>query len=327
MNVSTTVTAQPSLSGASRPVDDASVGGERIFAYIASPSFSGSTLLTFLLNAHPDVCTVGELKAGMPDGYNYVCSCGEPLGRCGFWQRVIEGHARAGKRFDLNDFGMRFERQPRRWAGRILGAGVRGPLFELARDTAIALLPPLRQARDHTLENIETFARVVVDMTGSRVFLDGSKDPFRLKYLPRLRGFRLKVIRITRDGHGVMNSTMRNENQPPEAAARLFRAHTIELNRMESRLPDDSCIRVQYERLCREPEATLDRLYRFLGLDPGRAAADYRSVEHHIMGNRMRLRNSSEIALDEKWRHELKPEDQKLFDRIAGDLNRALGYE
>ena len=31
--------------------------------YILSPSYSGSTLLTFLLNTHPEIATIGELKA------------------------------------------------------------------------------------------------------------------------------------------------------------------------------------------------------------------------------------------------------------------------
>src|SRR5690606_37344402 len=141
MNATSSTTIRPKLNTASRPSGDTPPGGKRVFAYIASPSFSGSTLLTFLLNAHPDVCTVGELKAGMPDGYNYVCSCGVPLGQCDFWQRVIDAHRRTGRNFDLNDFGMRFERQPHRWVGKILGAGVRGPLLEWVRDTAIACLP------------------------------------------------------------------------------------------------------------------------------------------------------------------------------------------
>lgn len=302
-------------------------GRRPIFAYIASPSFSGSTLLTFLLNAHPEVCTVGELKAGMPDGYNYICSCGLRLRDCGFWRRVVEEHARVGRPLDLNDFRMRFERQPSRWVGKVLGARVRSPLFELARDAAVAVLPPLRSARARTLENIETFARVVTRMTGARVFLDGSKDPFRLKYLAGLKGFRLKVIRMYRDARGVTNSTMRNENQSAESAARSVRDVSVQLDRMEARLPPADYIKVYYEQLCREPQPTLDRLYCFLDLDPARAAADYRSAEHHIMGNRMRLCSSSEIRLDEKWRHELTPEDLEVFERIAGHVNRAAGYE
>ncbi|HOB74530.1 MAG TPA: sulfotransferase [Phycisphaerae bacterium] len=302
-------------------------GARKLFVYIASPSFSGSTLLTFLLNAHPDVCTVGELKAGMPEGGNYLCSCGRRLVECDFWQRIVEEHARLGRRFDLNDFGMRFERQPSRWVGKVLGAGVRCSSLELLRDAAIATLPPLRRARDRTLENIETFALAATRITGARVFLDGSKDPFRLKYLPRLKHFKLKVIRIIRDGRGVTNSMMRNEKQSLEASARSVRNMCIQLERMELKLPAEDCTKVYYERLCREPNATLNALYRFLDLDPSRAATDYRGVEHHIMGNRMRLRNGSEITLDEKWRRELSAQDLEVFERIAGDMNRAAGYE
>ena len=56
--------------------------------YIASPSYSGSTLLTFLLNAHRDVATMGELKWGPIDLETYCCSCGELLTACPFWQDV-----------------------------------------------------------------------------------------------------------------------------------------------------------------------------------------------------------------------------------------------
>ena len=48
--------------------------------YIMSPSFSGSTLLTFLMGAHPSVATVGELKAtSLGDIDEYDCSCGSRI--------------------------------------------------------------------------------------------------------------------------------------------------------------------------------------------------------------------------------------------------------
>lgn len=302
-------------------------GVERTFAYIASPSFSGSTLLTFLLNAHPDICTVGELKGGMRDGYGYVCSCGVPCGECRFWRDVIEGHARQGVVFDLNDFRTRFERQPGRLAGKVLGAHVRGSVAEWVRDAAVTLWPSLRNGRDRTLRAIEHFARVSSAVTGASVFLDASKDPFRLKYLPGLRGFRLKVVRLVRDGRGVVNSMMRNEGYSVDAAARSWRRTSTELDRMEAKIPACDRLRVSYEALCRAPDQTLAAIYGLLGLDPSRAAADYREVEHHILGNRMRLRSSSEIRLDEKWRLEMSEESLAAFEREAGDLNRKLGYE
>ena len=50
------------------------------------------------------------------------------------------------------------------------------------------------------------------------------------------------------------------------------------------------------------------------------------NTEHHVFGNPMRLRSSSEIQLDEGWREELDAEDLETFERIAGAHNRAFGY-
>ena len=57
--------------------------------YILSPSYSGSTLLTCLLARHPDIATVGELKASALGSLDsYKCSCGELLRECQFWDRI-----------------------------------------------------------------------------------------------------------------------------------------------------------------------------------------------------------------------------------------------
>ena len=41
----------------------------------------------------------------------------------------------------------------------------------------------------------------------------------------------------------------------------------------------------------------------------------------------MRLKSTSEIRLDEKWRKTLSPEDLAVFDRVAGPMNRKYGYD
>ena len=52
----------------------------------------------------------------------------------------------------------------------------------------------------------------------------------------------------------------------------------------------------------------------------------FRSVEHHILGNRMRLRHETTIALDEKWRTMLDERALAAFDTVAGPMNRRYGY-
>ena len=84
---------------------------------------------------------------------------------------------------------------------------------------------------------------------------------------------------------------------------------------------------MRYEDLCTTPDSTLQELFEFLHLDPAQATRDFQSVEHHILGNAMRLTDSSQITLDEKWRRALDQQDVAVFEKLAGDMNRRFGYE
>ncbi len=68
-----------------------------------------------------------------------------------------------------------------------------------------------------------------------------------------------------------------------------------------------------YESLCRHPERELGKVYEFVGIAPEPLPDDFKDHEHHILGNRMRLK-SGEIRLDERWRNDLAPEDRRLIE-------------
>ena len=101
--------------------------------YVFSPSFSGSTLLTLALNHHPDIASIGEVKAtAMGDVSNYHCSCGVLLNDCDFWKGITEKINRLGYQFELDNFGTHYGSS--NWLkNRILGAQVRGEYFEYLR--------------------------------------------------------------------------------------------------------------------------------------------------------------------------------------------------
>lgn len=57
--------------------------------YIVGNSHSGSTLLSFLLSAHPDIINLGEIKA--PTWlHERQCSCGLPAKNCGFYENIFD---------------------------------------------------------------------------------------------------------------------------------------------------------------------------------------------------------------------------------------------
>lgn len=299
------------------------------FVYITSASFSGSTLLTFLLHAHPKIATAGEMKGDSLDVEKYRCSCGEPIGRCRFWQRLVARIREMGIPFDLSDVwtqsGFRIPGAP--LANRIVRHRHRSRPLELCRDVFMALSPACRRAFDRIVRTNEVFVQAVTELTGRPIFVDSSKDPIRLKYLCAIEAFRTKVIYIARDGRAVMLSNMKHLSMSPELAAREWVSAQREISCALRAFAPPSRVLIRYEDLCRDPRAVMARVFKFIGVEPEEAAIDFRALEHHILGNSMRLDNRSEIQLDVRWLKELSPTELAIFERIGGRWNRKLGYD
>jgi hypothetical protein len=85
-------------------------------------------------------------------------------------------------------------------------------------------------------------------------------------------------------------------------------------------------IEIRYEDLCEDTDNTLWRLFEFLDLDPQKRIKDFRSVEQHVIGNGMRLDTTSKILVDERWRSVLTEDELRVFDSMAGKMNRRYGY-
>lgn len=57
--------------------------------YILGNSHSGSTLVSFLIGAHPKVCFKGEIKLkSFTDPNHKICTCGRPYQECPYWSEV-----------------------------------------------------------------------------------------------------------------------------------------------------------------------------------------------------------------------------------------------
>jgi len=79
---------------------------------------------------------------------------------------------------------------------------------------------------------------------------------------------------------------------------------------------------VRYEDLVMEPERTLDRILEPLGLSfHPRQLQWAEQVKHSFAGNHVRMQRTSELILDERWKHLLSP-TQKLLIEIGTFLSR-----
>ncbi len=313
-------------------------------AYILAASHSGSTLLAMLLGSHPQACTVGELKAtSLGNLDTYRCSCGSLIRQCPFWTKISKGMADRGLIFDITNAGTDMRAGGSRYTARLLRPLHRGPVIELFRDAALTLSPTWRRALPRIQRVNAALVDTICEITDKRIVIDSSKISLRLKYLLRNPALDVRVVRLVRDGRAVAltyvdPATFANAADPSVRvkqptlqlpfvdAARQWRRSNEEADHLLRRLDRSRWRRVRYEDYCRNPLAVLDELFGFLGLDPSRKTTRFRDVEHHVVGNVMRLDTTDKIDLDERWRDVLTVKQLMTFDRVAGRLNRRYGY-
>lgn len=329
---------------------DRFVDKERIrLVYILAASHSGSTLLAMLLGAHPEIATVGELKiTSLGDSDLYTCSCRRRIKACPFWNAITQRMAKRGVAFDVTNAGTDIRSGATPYVKRLLKPLHRGPFLEGIRDLGLACSETWRRQLPKIQALNQALMACVLEETGRALIVDSSKIGIRLKYLLRNPALDVRVVRVIRDGRGValtyldpgrfadasdpgrrgggVGALRAPTHASMSAAAAEWRRSNEEAGALLARLNRSQWIELRYEELCAEPDATLQDVFSFLGVDPHAKITDFRSGPHHVVGNGMRLDSSVDIRLDERWKSELSAEDLRVFDEVAGAMNRRLGY-
>jgi Sulfotransferase family len=296
---------------------------KRPLVYIHAASHSGSTLLARELARHPEVATVGELSGTLYRARpGYQCSCGRELEQCAFWRRVAAAMARRGISYSPTTAETDIRNASNPIARWLLKPMHRGRLLEAARDLGLALVCRSHVERHQRMKT--ALVESIAECTGKRVLVDSSKSGVQLKYHLRNPGLDVKVIWLVRDGRGVALSIVRNQGAPLAQGAYEWRRRNEEAQTIVRCLERSRWIQVRYEALCADPERTLDALWRFIGVAPGRHPGAAREL--HVLGHRTRLDGAAPIKPNEKWRTELSAEDLMLFEAVAGPVSRQLGY-
>ena len=281
---------------------------------IVGDSRSGTTLLQGLLALHPEITTVGEI--GRLEHFiasNRACSCGEPVLRCSHWNEIIGRVAGPGEHLvtfrPKNRLHQRFEE----------AAGI----LSLALGTTSlgrAVLPHGRLIAD----NVGRLLLSAAASSDARAVVDGSKEPGHLVYLMHQKHIHVRPVFCIRDGRATVHSKMKRGKISAEIATvhwrNVIRA-MLWLRRLIGARQSDLVV---YEKMCLAPAATVNRIVANAGLPE--ASLDRSSpVRRHYIGGTPNF-SMARIEIDQRWRGEMAPSDLAVFDRIAGKLNRSLGY-
>lgn len=321
----------------------------RKLAYILAASHSGSTLLTMLLGAHPETCTVGELKLNHLGNLDkYRCGCGEPISSCFLWNEVIKKMKCRGIDFSIENPGTDILKTDNILLQKVLKPLHRGPFLEMLRDCVLGCIPEWHRHFQAIQKRNRALIDSLLELHHAKIVIDSSKIGRRLKFLLKDRDTDVRVVRLIRDGRGVALTyidpiNFADARDPAKRAggfggnrdkdchsmrdaAYEWRRSNEEAEAVIATMPPDKFIEVRYEQLCSNTAETLKKVFKFLGVDPEKMVLDFRSVTQHVVGNGMRLDSSSEITCDERWREHLTQEQLAEFDIVAGALNRKYGY-
>jgi hypothetical protein len=166
----------------------------------------------------------------------------------------------------------------------------------------------------------------MLEISGKSVFLDATKHPHRLAALIRFPDLDVRVIHLVRHPFGFASSLQKNESGDARRAARSWLTVNRRIESVLDRMGRDRWMRLRYEDLAADPEATLSRLHGFLAVSP--EGVPPRDGVHHIVGNRMRLTSSpaGNIRLDQSWKDRLTPADQEILSQLTCSVATRYGY-
>ncbi|MED5370972.1 MAG: sulfotransferase [Myxococcota bacterium] len=146
-----------------------------------------------------------------------------------------------------------------------------------------------------------------------------NKNPSYVLRLPQLVQLfpRMRFIHCVRDGRAAAASVLTRPWGPktvPEAA-QWWGSRVLQGLRFQQAYPQHALI-VRYEDVLAEPERTLGAVQQWLGVPDGQL------VQQHLEAG-----FSFDPSRGEAWRERLSAQDLADFDRIAGKILRACGYE
>jgi hypothetical protein len=212
----------------------------------------------------------------------------------------------------------------RKMAVRSLGTN----FAEALRDDLVRRLPGWGKHLAEIGERNSALVDSIVSVTAAQAFVDASKDPNRLRFLREYCRLEPYVIHLVRDSPGFVHSAIKKpeDRMSVDIAIRWWNGTLRHMERLRKTIPAERWLVLRYEDLCANPATELSRVLEFLGVSGATPVLDYRRASHHIIGNAMRLGESSEIRLDASWREGLTAEQRAQIMTATTKYRRIFGY-
>lgn len=160
--------------------------------------------------------------------------------------------------------------------------------------------------------------QAIVELQGATVFLDATKNPYRMSFLNERHDVR--ALYLYKNGIAGVYSFVKNTAKagaPISVARASHRWFTEQLtiSRILKLMDPEHVLQLSYSDLCTATSKSLDAIYELLGISPT-PLANYAEMPHHIVGNVMRMGNFSEIRESTDWKEKMSPSDLDVYRSV-----------
>jgi len=250
--------------------------------YILGPGHCGSTLLSLLLNGHPQCVAVGELSKLDAAIANHEAVLDRPE-----WRAALQ----ACESFGALQLGHPGMRELVRWSPERIAAWAR----------------PRKALLD-----------ALVEATGRPIVVDASKSWQQLYLMQRSQLFDLHVIDLVRDAHGVVHSYTKKYGELTHGLSKWMKSRVAAI--ALARRFDGRWLRVRYEELGTDTLARICDFIG-VPYDPHMLHFRSQPWIG-IGSNRMSRGDDETIRIDDRWQRDMPLRDRVLVTLASGFLNR-----
>lgn len=298
--------------------------------YIAGSGRSGSTLLERVLGQTGLFAAVGELRhIWRRDPSRELCGCGVLISECEFWNQV---RRRAFGNQALPDFAETLKLQQQvdrmRYIPWMIGA-MKDQDYERRRNRYNNLLVRLYSS--------------IVDVSGSNIIVDSSKDISTLYFLNNIPGIRLRILHMIRDSRAVAFSWMREKIRPQVVDSLSYMpiyspqksAADWTYRNLFTELADrhGGYLRIRYEDMIADPRLIVRQVFSFADLPVqefnfiDRDKINLTKDNHTVSGNPMRFQKGEiSIKLDNAWQTEMKTWQRAIVTGLTWPMLKKYDY-
>ena len=281
--------------------------------FLLSNWYSGATILSIILNNHPQITCNGETLP-FPDQIpeELICSCTNPITKCEFYNYAAK-HFISNNTYDKKYF----TRIPLIFDNTILLKIFRSYHHPYIRNIICNLIPGYNDKIEYFIRSHEKFFKMACEYDKSSIYLDGVKSPRRAELFAQYSKKPIRILHSIRDGRKFVASCIKTLNLTEEQIPKYAQNWVDYIKMVEilqKRHPHIELKEVRHEDLCHDKESTIKGICDFLGVDYDPDIFVFGDSTYHVLGNNLRKKFDGVIFENDKWKSVYS---EQLFDKVT----------